>query len=182
MFEGFLDFFDVDMRVKEEGKSEYDTFLALLGGKQFGNGLFNSLTTENIEKWTRVVNEGYPEFAGQYRLFGYDWLGRMFGVDLREPGEEGVLMFEIGTDEVLEIPCDFSDFLNEEIPLYNDACLASMAYKKWLKKMKKPVQYGRCVGYKIPLFLGGKDTFKNMEDSDLEVYWHIICEVKRNIK
>ena len=33
-----------------------------------------------------------------------------------------ILMFEIGTNDVLEIPCTFDKFLNEEIPLYADAC------------------------------------------------------------
>lgn len=35
-----------------------------------------------------------------------------------------ILMFEIGTNDVLEIPCVFDKFLNEEISLYADACLA----------------------------------------------------------
>ena len=33
-------------------------------------------------------------------------------------------MFEIGTNDVLEIPCTFDKFLNEEFTLYADACLA----------------------------------------------------------
>jgi len=77
-----------------------------------GKGVFSSFSTDNVKKWTEIVEEGYPEFAGQFQLFGYDWLGR-------------------------------------------------------------------CIGYKIPLFLGGEDVIVNLEDSDMEVYWYIVSEIKK---
>ena len=30
-----------------------------------------------------------------------------------------------------------------------------------------------CVGYKIPLFLGGNDEISNLEITDMEIYWGI---------
>lgn len=42
-------------------------------------------------------------------------------------------MFEIGTGDVLEIPCVFEKFLNEEIPLYSDACLAAPFFNEWIE-------------------------------------------------
>jgi len=144
-----------------------------------GKGVFSSFSTDNVKKWTEIVEEGYPEFAGQFQLFGYDWLGRCFGIDLRDDFKENVLMFEIGTGDVLEISSSFCDFLNEEIPLYSDACLALAFYDEWLQETKKVVEYGRCIGYKIPLFLGGEDVIVNLEDSDMEVYWYIVSEIKK---
>lgn len=180
MFESFLNFFDEKITHSIEGIDVYEKFLECLGGRQFGNGLFNTFAKDNIEKWTSVVNEAYPEFKGEFKLFGYDWLGRMFGISGQKNNEK-VLMFEIGTGEVLEIPCNFLDFLNEEIPLYSDACLAATFYNKWLRKKRKAVSYGRCIGYKVPLFLGGQDVIKNLEESDLEVYWYVVTEVKKRI-
>ena len=102
----------------------YNDFVTLLGGKRFGEGLFNSFSIENVEKWTEIIDQAYSEFKGLYKAFGYDWLGRCFGIDLRKNTYGNILMFEIGTNDVLEIPCSFEKFLNEEIPLYADACLA----------------------------------------------------------
>lgn len=180
MFSDFLKYFNTEIENNYFDNSAYENLLTYLGGKQFGNGLFNSLCKENLEEYTNLVNDAYPEFVGEFKLFGYDWLGRMFGIN-SELGKERILMFEIGTGEVLEIPCNFLEFLNEEIPLNNNACLASAFYAKWLRKKKKTFPYGRCIGYKTPLFLGGKDTIKNLEESDMEVYWYIFTEVKKQV-
>lgn len=156
----------------------YNDFIFQLGGKSFGNGLFNSFSTDNVDKWSEIVNQAYPEFKNQHRLFGFDWLGRCFGIDLRERTQGKILMFEIGTNDVLQIPCSFQEFLNEEIPLHSDACLAEPFFNEWMKYSKESITYGRCVGYKIPLFLGGEDTIANLENSDMEVYWGIITQIK----
>ncbi len=89
-------------------------------------------------------------------------------------------MFEIGTDDILEIPCELEDFLNKEIPLYSDACLAMPFFEKWIDLFGKQIEYGRCAGYKIPLFLGGKDSENNLEDSDMEVYWSVMTQIKNS--
>ena len=103
-----------------------------------------------------------------------------FGIDLREGSYSKILMFEIGTLDVLEIPCSFLEFLNKEIPQYSDACLAENYYKQWREGSGKTIKYGRCAGYKIPLFLGGEDAIGNLEDSDLDVYWSVLTQVKNS--
>lgn len=180
MFEKFLKFFDEEFICNEQGTDAYENFLKYLGGKQFGKGIFNTLEKNNLKKWTSVVEEAFPEFSGKFKLFAYDWLGRLYGITEQDSNEK-VLIFEIGTGEVLEIPCDLLEFLNEEIPLHSNECLAMAFYKKWLRKKRKMPSYGRCIGYKVPLFLGGQDVIKNLEESDLEVYWYIITEVKKRI-
>jgi hypothetical protein len=40
----------------------------------------------------------------------------------------------------------------------------------------------QCVGYKIPLFLGGEDGPDNFEISDLDVYWHITAQLIEKTK
>lgn len=181
MFDEFLCFFNQERIIIQIG-DPYENFLNQLGGKVFGKGLFNSFSSDNVKKWTDIVAETYPEFKDKFRLFGYDWLGRCFGIDLRNKAKNGILMFEIGTSAILEIPCSFEGFLNKEIPLYSDACLAEPFFHEWLKYSKTEIKYGRCVGYKIPLFLGGKDTVDNLEDSDMEVYWSVIGQIKNNFK
>lgn len=180
MFTNFLNYFNEINKVSYSDDL-YNDFILQLGGKRFGKGLFNSVSKENLMKWQQIVTEAYPEFKGKFKLFGYDWLGRCFGIDVRERSIEKILMFEIGTNDVLEIPCSFEEFLNEEIPLYSDACLAEPFFNEWMEYSNIQIKYGRCAGYKVPLFLGGKDSVDNLEDCDMEVYWGVITQVKKRI-
>ncbi len=180
MLKIFLMFFDVNTKIEYSGDL-YNDFIMQLGGRSFGYGLFNSFSKDNVSKWTEIVGEAYPEFKNLFKIFGYDWLGRCFGIDLRENTYGNILMFEIGTNDVLEIPCSFDTFLNEEIPLYTDACLAKAFFDEWTKYSNKEIVYGRCVGYKVPLFLGGEDSINNLEDSDMEVYWSVITQIKNKV-
>ncbi|MCR5593872.1 MAG: hypothetical protein K6F79_09040 [Saccharofermentans sp.] len=61
---------------------------------------------------------------------------------------------EIGTGEVLNIGCTLQKFLEEEIPVYADDCLAYRFYKEWKNNNPEDIPFGKCVGYKVPLFLG----------------------------
>ena len=180
MIKDFLSFFN-ENSVIENSDDLYNDFIMQLGGKRFGQGLFNSFSKDNIKKWTEIINEAYPEFNNLFKIFGYDWLGRCFGIDLRKNTYGNILMFEVGTNEVLEIPCVFDKFLNEEIPLYTDACLAKSFFDEWIFIFGKPIDYGRCAGYKVPLFLGGEDSISNLEDSDMEVYWSVITQIKNRL-
>ena len=176
MFSKFLDFFDKHIEYKIEG-SPYETLLNNFEGMEFGDGIFRLFNKKDLYKWSEIVTESYPEFKNKFDLFGYDWLGRCFGIDLRD---RNILMFEIGTGEVLNIPCDILEFLNVEIPIYNDACLASTFYKEWIEYYGKKVKLNDCIGYKIPLFLGGEDGISNLEEIDMEVYWSITGQLNNH--
>lgn len=177
--DGFLNFFNeyVDFTYSD---NPYEDFLSCLGGKQFGNGIFNTFSHQNVLKWNNIVADAYPMLRDKFKLFGYDWLGRCFGIDLRS-ASNNILMFEIGTGDVLRIPCSFEDFLNNEIPKYPDACLAQSFFEEWMKNLERQLVYGRCAGYKVPLFLGGADETSNLEDSDMEIYWSVMTQVKLSI-
>lgn len=180
MLGAFLNFFSEKAKV-EYSDDLYNDFIGQLGGKSFGEGVFKSFSANNVGKWMEIVAEAYPDFRNKFKLFGYDWLGRCFGIDLRDDTNGNILMFEIGTNDVLEIPCPFEKFLNEEIPLYSDACLAEPFFYEWMEYYKTEIKYGRCAGYKIPLFLGGEDVINNLEDSDMEVYWGVLTQIKNRL-
>lgn len=174
MFSKFLEFFDKNIDYKIED-SVYETFLNNFGGMEFGDGVFRVFNKEDLHKWTDIVEEAYPNFKNKFDLFGYDWLGRCFAIDLRD---KNILMFEIGTGEVLNIPCDLLEFLNVEIPVYNDACLASTFYKEWIQYSGQKAKVSHCMGYKVPLYLGGEDDISNLEEIDMEVYWSITGQLR----
>lgn len=172
----FARFFNLpEMRLKKI--KSVDDFISQLGGCQLGDGLFRIFKNEDLAMWQKNVESVFENFTGKFRLFAFDWLGRCFGIDLRQDTFGNILMFEIGTNDVLEIPCQFEEFLNEEIPQYHNECLASSFFKEWKKCTKKQIAYDECVSYKIPLFLNGDDEISNLEISNMDVYWHIFSQI-----
>lgn len=182
MFIEFDKYFNVNIENNiRESKDALTTFRSKYQGMSFGDGIYRVFRGDAIEKWEEIISEGYPDFKSNFEPFAYDWLGRCFAVDLRKDSQGQILMFEIGTADVLHIPCNFTEFHEEEIPLSHDACLASNFFNEWRDANGVSLQPDQCVGYKIPLFLGGIDTVDNLEVSDMEVYWYI-CSAAKNKK
>lgn len=177
MFNDFLNFFNVEKSV-ERSTDPYSTFIDKLGGTQYGDGLFTSFSAADVEKWTAITEEAYPGLKGKIKPLGHDWLGRTFVIDLREARKGQVLMLEIGTGMALEIPCTLEEFLDEEMILCTDACLAKSFYEEWRSLGNPAPAYSQCAGYKVPLFLGGVDDATNLEISDMEVYWGLMSQLK----
>ena len=153
-------------------------FVSLFGvyeGVTFGNGLYTLHRLRDIGYWNTVVGEAFPSFANHIECFGYDWLGRQFALDLRvgQDSEPHVLLFEPGTGDVFEIPCDFAAFHRDEIPHQHDACLASSFFSESVTERGLVLSQGQCMGYIVPLFLGGEDVALNLEPSDMDVYWSL---------
>ena len=150
-----------------------------LGGGSFNQGLYRVIRASDAGAWNAQVTVAFPDFASRITCFGFDWLGRVFAVDPKraEEGQPGVVMFEPGTGEALEVPCNIASFHDEELIEYRDAALASDFHQRWLNSGGGAPQYGQCVGYKKPLFLGGADEVSNLELSDLDVYWHLMGQL-----
>ncbi|RVD55726.1 MULTISPECIES: T6SS immunity protein Tdi1 domain-containing protein [unclassified Mesorhizobium] len=193
MYETFRQHFPVESRMAAGGgNAAFDAkifglseLLTSFGGASFRKGLYRVIRAQDVALWNARVTLGFPEFVGRITCFGYDWQGSAFAVDGErlEQGQPGVLLFEPGTGEALEIPANietFHDVLAIEDP---DAALsANIFVEDWLAAGGAPPTYDQCIGYKIPLFLGGVDDVSNQELTDLEVYWHIMGQVIAKIK
>jgi hypothetical protein len=170
--------------VSATGTKELDELLTRFAGCSFNSGLYRLHQPSDIPQWNTIVGDAFPRFSGRIMCFGYDWLGRHFALDSQRKEKCGaaVTMFEPGTGEALEIPCNLVDFHNAELIDYHDAALASTFFKKWQAAGNPAPKFEQCVGYKRPLFLGGKDTVENLELSDLDVYWHLMGQLIRQAK
>jgi hypothetical protein len=121
----------------------------------------------------------FRTFKDAVTSFGVDWLGRIFALDSRRrvSGRPGVTLFEPGTGQALEVPCNIESFHDEELVDYKDAALAEAFFNEWILKGGRGPSYSQCVGYKRPLFLGGVDAVENLELTDLDVYWTISAQL-----
>jgi hypothetical protein len=153
------------------------------GGCTFNGGLYRVHTAETSEALFGLVAEEFPSFREQITCFGFDWLGRQFALDAnrREGAEPLVLMFEADTAKALKIPTTFNQFHDVEIIEYPDPALAIEFFRQWQQANhdSKPLKHEECVGFKVPLFLGGSDTVDNLELTNLQVYWSLTGQLWR---
>jgi hypothetical protein len=127
-----------------------------------------------MRSWTQTVESAFPSYRGRIACFGFDWLGRIFALDLRSEGaQSSVLMIEPGTGESFEIPTSFADFHNIELVEYAADALSKPFFDEWIAGGGESPRVTECIGYRVPLFLGGSDTVENLEKVDLDVYWHL---------
>jgi hypothetical protein len=154
-------------------------------GCSFENGIYrlhDAGTGPRGEAW---IAESFPRFASRACPFAYDWLGRQFALDSQrlEGQEPLVLLFEPGTGEVLEIPFPFAVF-HEQLEGLREPALAESFFASWATANPGllPLKVTQCVGYKVPLFLSGKDVLENLEVIDLDVYWSISGQLRQGVQ
>ncbi|TGQ69922.1 DUF1851 domain-containing protein [Mesorhizobium sp. M00.F.Ca.ET.186.01.1.1] len=139
----------------------------------------------DVPIWNARISLAFPETKGRVTCFGYDWQGSAFAVDSQrlEQGQPGVVLFEPGTAEALEIPNNIETFHDVLVVENPDAALSANIYlEDWLAAGGAQPGYDQCIGYQRPLFLGGEDDISNQELSDLEVYWHIVGQIIAKVK
>jgi hypothetical protein len=192
MYDIFRSYFPVDYRVASENMPDFDAkgdcygLLELIlefGGCSFDKALYRVMTPSSTSEWNKTIEYAFPDFYGRVQCFGFDWLGRIFALDSGrlEEGYSGVVMFEPGTGQVLEIPCNIVTFHNQELVEYSEEALAVSFRFQWLVRGAAP-SYEECIGYRTPLFLGGKDVVDNLEISNLDVYWTLTAQLIRKAR
>jgi hypothetical protein len=158
-----------------------------LGGRSLSGGLYRVHSQSAAIRWTAEVAEAFPDFAHRIACFGYDWLGRQFALDSARADASGrplVLLVEPGTGEALEIPVNLAQFHEIELIHEADAALAERFYREWRTRSgdDAPLALDECVGYRVPLFLGGKDEVDNLERTDAEVYWSLSGQLRQQVR
>jgi len=164
--------------------SSVSAVVSELGGQSFDNGLYRVLRAEEVDEATSAAKLAFPELAQRVLVFGYDWLGRQFAADSgrSSDGAPQVLMLEMGAGEAMQIPVDPVAFHEQELVDYADDALAKPFFHQWQSTVPTAIKHDQCVGYKVPLFLGGADTVDNLEVSDLSVYWHVCGQLRTKAK
>jgi len=152
-------------------------------GCTFENGLYRVHDSASGRAAHEAFRDGFPRYVGRALPFGFDWLGRQFALDQEriQDGEPLVLMLDPGTGETLEIPATFVDFHDGELVDYPDAALAKPFFEAWSVQNHSdllPLAFTQCVGYRVPLFLGGRDVVSNLEVTDLDVYWSLCGQLR----
>lgn len=152
--------------------------------RTFLDGAYRLHRSEDVHWFTALAVDAFPEFSDRITCFGADWLGRQFALDSARvaDGEPLVLLLEPGTGEVLEIPANYSSFHTDELVHHADAAVANSFYEAWRLAGGLAPAYAQCVGYKIPLFLGGEDEVLNLELCPFETYWGLSAQLLAQVR
>ena len=183
MFERFLAAFDWsgDSGITPTSSTTVVSWLDVAGGTSFADGLYRVHTRSSAGASDALVEHAFPEFAGRLACFGYDWLGRQFATDVGRgtTGDPEVMLLEVCAGEAFEIPVPFSLFHDEELVDFTEEALARGFYEQWRRSDGRAPGPSECIGYRRPLFLGGSDVVANLEVADLDVYWTIMGQLRR---
>ncbi len=168
----------------EAGATGFGCFVVECGGASFNNGLYRVHSPPEVSRWTAIVGEVFTEFKNRILCFSYDWLGRHFAIDRarQDKGQFLILMLEPGTGKAFQIPSSFRMFHEKELVEYQNEALAANFYESWLSSGGQVPGLTECIGYKKPLFLGGRDTIENLEISDMEVYWSVFGQLLSRVR
>jgi hypothetical protein len=151
--------------------------LSQLCGRRFRRGLYRLHDAVGEASAKEAIDETFPLDTHRFAPFGCDWLGRQFALDASNPGT--VALLDPGAGEILEVQADLLDFHNSELVDHSDAALASDFFEAWQATQRAPADLvaGQCVGYRLPLFLGGADEVENLERADIAVYWSMCAQL-----
>jgi hypothetical protein len=154
------------------------------GGTSFNGGIYRLIRGEDVQHWAATAESAFPAFAGRLVPFGFDWLGRLFALDLLRTvdGAPAVTLLEPGTGEALETPCTAESFHEKELIDYREEALAASFFQAWLQAGGAGPNQKQCVAYRQPLFLGGSDTVQNLDLADLDVYWGLAEQLIRQTR
>jgi hypothetical protein len=156
---------------------ELDEVFESLAGVCLDEGLYRVHTPASALVWSGLIPDGFPTFQDRAIPFGYDWLGRQFAVDRDRTGPSGhlCLLMEPGTGQALELPFTAVELHQDGLIDLTDAALAADFYLRWRDEADdtEPLGPAECIGYRIPLFLGGADEPSNLERTDMTVYWSL---------
>jgi hypothetical protein len=146
----------------------YSEFLRFVACTSLRGGLLRFLIPDDslplsLTSWNSP--DGWSRSWTRYekRLFVFD-RKRVISDELM------VTMLEPGTGELLEVPANFVQFIEVELIQHDDAALASSFYREWRSSGGQVPKPNQCVGYGIPMFLGGADAVDNLEIIDVDVY------------
>lgn len=159
--------------------ADFERLVTECGGTTVHGGLYRIARAGDVDLLTAAMEGVFPKYRGRIVVFGYDWLGRCFATDNRrsDGDEPEILMMEPGAGEVMQVPGSVRAFHEVGIDEYADDAFALPFFEEWRAQDSNELELAECVGYRVPLFLGGSDDVDNLERGDLEVYLDICGQV-----
>lgn len=146
----------------------------------YNHGIYQIVTSVESVELGVMIESVFPTVAGKIVPFAVDWMGRVFAIDsslcdLHEAAT--VTCFDLAEPSSFTTNANFDDFHNSVAVDMTDELLNINQLHQWTASHSLPEDGVSCIGYKIPLFMGGLDEIDNMELSIRSVYLHLLTEL-----
>lgn len=191
MFENFVSIFPADVesalspyRDPRLGSvAGYNELVRIGSGISFGAGILRVHSADEASRARSLVQQVFPGYVDIVPI-AKDWLGRQFALDFAgaDPRFPRLLLFEPGSAEVFDVECGIEQLFDVEIVADPVTFLAADLFSEWRDEGNVIPQSGQCVGFRVPLFLGGAGSVENLEISDEEVYWSILGQLQAKLR
>ena len=154
----------------------YDELWTLAGESPLCDGMLRLVGAGTGPSAQSFIRAGFPEFSTRAVPFAVDWIGRIVGVEPSESRKRDRASLAHHGRFVRQ-PA-FGDYF--DIDLVNDPTtfLESDLFRAWLGAGGPIPSIGQCVGFKVPLFLGGLGEVSNLEVTDIDFYWYVSAELR----
>lgn len=150
------------------------------GGTIFENGIFRIHTFESSLHWALLLERYFADNKRNVYPFAFDWMGRHFCINDKN---NIIYMFDSAMFEVFTLDRSIDAFFNEDLVEDADDLLNATLFMNACQSLQiKELKFDRCIGYKVPLYLGGKDEISNWEILDMEVYWDFMHQIYIQVK
>lgn len=159
--------------------ADYANLLQEVSGLSFEKGLYRIIEENNVEEWKKKLYSAYPAYQDRSIPFAYDWLNRMYCMELDSTGiSSQCLLVSHITDEVLRIPFGVAQFHNEVLLENIDDILEPKRFSEFLLQTQRSMlRLDECASLDVPLFLGGDYSVQNMKVLDVDVDWEITLQM-----
>lgn len=149
----------------------------------YNKGLYTFISDEESKELLELVKRlGYKK---DLKVFAVDWIGKIFALDPEEKDKNGcetISCYDLSApSSSFCTQVNFEIFHNVHAVNHRNELFDSNRFDEWSKSNQPPNDGKTCVGYKVPLFLGGKDDFENMELTDRSVYLHLQAQLFSSI-
>ncbi len=164
-------YFQEKMTIDNNKDNQFIGILKSYGSNSYDNGLYRFHSLDTYSMWNDIVIKSFPEYKNQFNCFGFDWSGRQYAISNND--DNLLFMFDCAAFEVFELKTNIINFHNEILVENKFDTLLEDEFNDWYSKNDKLLKINECVGFKVPLFLNGKENLDNLELFDMQFYWEI---------
>lgn len=144
------------------------------GGCDLDKGALRIHSLGSSYYWTLITRQyftaDFEENVEDFYCFAFDWTGRAYAADRKG---DVLYMFDPATGQYYRIKNNLEAFLNEAFVDFRDEDLLIPQFEELSGLYGDGLAFQDCIGFKVPLFLGGEDEPDNYEVISMDVYWEL---------
>ncbi len=165
----------------------FDAFMTEFAGATFEHGLYRIHDRDSAGAMTRSVVAAFPALERRIAsLFAYDWRGCQLLLDSGRManGDPLVTIVDVGVGEASTTTLTFHALHDSAATEQADRLFLRTLFQTWaaLNPTSLPLARDLCVGYRVPLQLGGSDTMNDFEVTDIDVFWSITSQIRARLE